>query len=462
MKSKVRICALACSCFVLMGAITGCSSAQTSNPVSQGSESKQAETTKITVAYQVNGNIDPIGTWLKKLITEYKTKAPGVEIVPAPITADENTYYTKLDLEMKTASTCPDIVEEDTFLINSDAAAGYLEPIDDRVSGWSEWSSFITNVKQGVTGQDKKIYGVPFNTDSRGIWYNKAIFQQSGLPAEWNPKNWNDILDACKAIKAKFPDVTPFFMYNGKATGEATTMQAYEMLLYGTGERLLDDSGKWIVKSPGILSTLNFIDSIYKNGYGAKASLITNAQSGGLVAQQMLPKGQLAMDLDGNWVSSNWLDGAVASWADFQKTMGFVAMPTQNGQDPKSITLSGGWAWSITKNSKNKDAAFDFIKEMTSESNMKDLAIAQGDLATRTDVANDPEYSATPFYKQASDFLEAAQFRPANTQYPTVSTAIQTMVESVATSTATPEEAMSNYANDVKRIVGEENVVTIQ
>ena len=43
----------------------------------------------------------------------------------------------------------------------------------------------------------------------------------------------------------------------GKATGEATSMQTYEMLLYGTGERLYDDaSGKWITKSQGILDAL--------------------------------------------------------------------------------------------------------------------------------------------------------------------------------------------------------------
>lgn len=35
----------------------------------------------------------------------------------------------------------------------------------------------------------------------------------------------------------------PFWCNSGVATGEATSMQTYEMLLYGTGEKLLVVSG---------------------------------------------------------------------------------------------------------------------------------------------------------------------------------------------------------------------------
>lgn len=155
-------------------------------------------------------------------------------------------------LALKSKDTAPDIVTEDTFILNSDASAGYLEPLDDKLAGWEDWGngSFIEAMKKGVTASDGKVYGVPYNTDSRGLWYNKDIFKQAGLPEDWQPKNWEEVLNAARTIKEKAPDVVPIWMNMGKATGEATSMQTYEMLLYGTGERLYDDaSSKWITKA---------------------------------------------------------------------------------------------------------------------------------------------------------------------------------------------------------------------
>ena len=54
-------------------------------------------------------------------------------------------------------------------------------------------------------------------------------------------------------------------------------------------------------------------------------------------------------------------------------------------------------------------------------------------------------------------FLESADFRPQNDKYSTVTTSIQTMVESVVSGTS-PEDAMTQYATDVARAVGDDNV----
>ncbi len=77
-------------------------------------------------------------------------------------------------------------------------------------------------------------------------------------------------------------------------------MQTYEMLLYGTGERLLSDDDKWIVKSQGILDSLNFLQDIYTNGYGPDLSLVLNGQASNTSAREYLPEGKLAISLDGS------------------------------------------------------------------------------------------------------------------------------------------------------------------
>lgn len=87
-------------------------------------------------------------------------------------------------------------------------------------------------MKEVVT-TDGKVYGIPYCTDTRGLWYNREILTTAGVIAEgedWQPKTWDDILDACAKIKDKCPDVVPFWCNSGVATGEATSMQTYEMI----------------------------------------------------------------------------------------------------------------------------------------------------------------------------------------------------------------------------------------
>lgn len=425
---------------------------------------KGSTTTKkiITITYRDDG-IGEEGVfykWIKELSASYPNK--DVEIKPTPIQASEGDYFAKIALALKSKDTAPDIVTEDTFILNSDASAGFLEPLDERLKAWEDWTngSFIEAMKKGVTASDGKVYGVPYNTDSRGLWYNKEIFKQAGLPEDWQPKSWDDVLNTARTIKERAAqDIVPIWMNMGKATGEATSMQTYEMLLYGTGDRLYDDaSGKWIIKSQGILDALSFIERVNKEKLGPPLSKVLNGQAGNTSAREYLPKGKLAISLDGSWISGNYFENGAAPWPEYKDVLGFAPMPTSKGQEPGSITLAGGWALSVPSNAQHKDEAFDFITYALNKENTQKLVIASGNITVRADVAKDPEYTKMPFNEIATEYLKNAEFRPAQDKYPEVSTQIQTMVESVATGTS-PADAMKKYAQDVTRIAGNDQVM---
>lgn len=472
MANSKRIFYLLTSIVLCSTLAIGCSNNATNAPSSEptsgntgngdangGSSGTEKKTITITYRDDGIGEQGVLYKWITEIAASYPNK--NVEIKPTPIQASEGDYFAKIALALKSEDTAPDIVTEDTFMLNSDASAGYLEPLDERLKGWEDWSngSFIEAMKKGVTASDGKVYGVPYNTDSRGLWYNKTIFKQVGLPEDWQPKNWDEVLDAARTVKEKAPDIVPIWMNMGKATGEATSMQTYEMLLYGTGERLYDDaSSKWIIKSQGILDALGFIETVNKEGLGPPLSKVLNGQAGNTSAREYLPQGKLAISLDGSWITGNYLENGAAPWPEYKDVLGFAPMPTSEGQAPGSITLAGGWALSIPSNAKNKDEAWEFIKYALGKENTKKLIIAAGNITVRADVAKDPEYTAMPFNGIATEYLNNAEFRPAQDKYPEVSTQIQTMVESVATGTS-PADAMNKYALDVTRIAGEENVV---
>ena len=439
----------------------GASAASTSASQDAGTTDNNASSNKVvlTVTYRETGDMEKsaLYRWLTAAYESYDKK-DSIELNIAPITASEGDYFAKIALALQSADTAPDIVTEDTFQLATDVSAGYLTKLDDMLANYSDWNngSYYESLKEVVT-TDSGTYGIPYSTDTRGLWYNKELFKEAGLPEDWQPENWADILAACKTIKEKLPDVVPFWCNSGVATGEGTSMQTYEMLLYGTGERLLDeDTGKWIIASQGILDSLNFLNDIYSNGYGPSLSKVLNGQAGNTATQEYLPQGKLAILLDGYWITGNYLEEGASPWPEYSEVLGFAAMPMQYGQG--TVTLSGGWAWSIPEKAKSKEEAFDFITHLMETEIYTTSIINQGNISTRTDVTSKGAYSERPFMEIATEFLDGASFRPKDEKYSEVSTHIQAMVEAVVSGTS-PEDAMETYAADVTRVVGEDNVI---
>ena len=437
---------------------TGTESASNSATSTESASSGDKTTITMTWRDEGTGEQNPLYQWFQDAYESYPDK-DKIQLDYQYITASEGDYFAKVALALQSKDTAPDIVCEDTFYLPSDVAAGNLTNLDDYVGDWEDWNngSFYENVKSGVTAQGS-VYAVPYTADSRGIWYNKDVFAEAGLPTDWQPTNWQDILDACKTIKEKCPDVTTFWCNAGVVSGEATSMQTYEELLYGTGEEVYED-GKWVTSSDNILKSLDFVNQLFSNEY-ATADLIYDTEASNNVVNNYLPEGKVAMVLNGYWITGNYKESGSAPWADYADKLGFAEMPTSEGQDPGAITMSGGWTLAIPELSDQKDAAWDFIKYCMSKEQYLNAVQLQGVLSTRSDVAEDANYASQPFVQTATKFLEGAYYRPQNGQYTTVTTYIQSMVENVASGSMSPEDAMAQYKSDVENAVGEDACVT--
>ena len=427
------------------------------------SQSGDSDSSATKVAYQQWGS----GTVMKDSLTgvksAYESANPGKTMELVPIVASENDYYTKLQLMMRSPRTSPDVVYEDTFLINSDITAGYLQPLDSFLGNWEEWNQFQDVAKGAAKAADGKTYGVPDGTDTRALWYNKDLFTQAGLSADWNPAGWDDVLAACRELKGKLPNVTPINIYAGKAAGEASSMQGFEMIFYGTGTTLYDpDQDKWNVGSPEFRDALTFLKTVYDEGLAPDPSIALDAQVSTRVQEEFLPGGTLAVNLDGSWVSSTWLETGGAPWPEWNDTMGQAPMPTRDGSDGGSISMSGGWTWAMTKNAANADDAWKVISTLTSFENNLRYNINAAAVAVRKDVATDPEYTGSnPTLEFFSGLVPVTQYRPQNTDYPRVSSEIQVAMEAVVTGQASVEEAANAYDDAVKGIVGEDRTATL-
>jgi len=415
----------------------------------------------ITVAFQQFGPPPyPEQDWWNKVKQRVEAANPNIKVKLEPIIADEGSYYTKLDLMMRSASTAPDLVREDSFLVSSDVTAGYLAPLDKYLSTWPEYSQQWFPSMQKITTFNGHNYGVMDGTDVRLVWYNKDLFQKAGLPTTWQPKNWADILSAAHTIKAKVPGVIPLNLFSGVPMDEASSMQGFEMLLYGTKNPLYNYSTqKWVAPSPGLLDALNFVKQVYNpsNLLGPTNDIALSTQAANTIEQQLIPQGKLGIDIDGSWVSSIWYSTGQAPWPQWQQTMGVAKMPTEFGQAPNYVTLSGGWAYSMTARSAHPEQAFQVLKTAFSKDLLGSYDVQDGQVAPRQDIVDVPAYHNTPLNPFYTSLVAFTQFRPGFPAYPKISLQIDSAMQHVM-SGQSPSDAMSTFSQSVTGIAGPSSV----
>lgn len=427
-------------------ALTACGSGSGSDP----------DTVKISFKQSTDNSIKVMDTYLADIKKQFEKANPGKKVELVPIKAPDSEYYVKLQQMLRSPKTAPDLVYEDTFLINSDITSGYLKPLDPYLDKWQDWGRFIDTAKAAAKAQDGKTYGVPDGTDTRGLWFDKDIFKKAGLPGDWQPKTWDDVLAAARTIKEKVPGVTPLNVYTGKPAGEAATMQGFEMLLYGTGDGTTDPlydtaTKKWIAGSQGFKDALTFVETVYKEKLGLDVADALDPNIQTRIRGELLPKGKLGIDLDGSWLPQDWLKGSGHEWPQWSQKLGLAYMPTQHGQAPGKVSMSGGWTWSIPAKAHNPDLAFKFIETMQTKANAQKWYVANSGIAVREDVAADPAYvKAQPGIKFFTDLVASTHYRPAYPAYPKVSTAIQEAMEGVTTGDSSVGKAASGYDEELK------------
>ncbi|MFJ8927194.1 ABC transporter substrate-binding protein [Streptomyces sp. NPDC102340] len=421
-----------------------------------GGSGSDSDTIKVSFKQSTDNKVKVMDDYLAAMKKKFEKAHPGKKVEFVPIKAPDAEYYTKLQQMLRSPRTAPDLVYEDTFLINSDIASGYLKPLDSYLGKWSDWGQFIGTAKTAAKARDGKTYGVPDGTDTRGLWYDKAILKKAGIEVPWQPKNWDEVLDAARTIKQKVPGVTPLNVYTGKPAGEASTMQGFQMLLYGTGAGSADPlydktTGKWVTGSKAFKDSLKFVETVSKEKLGPEVSDSLDPNFPTQVRGELLPEGKLGINLDGSWLPQDWIKGSGHEWPEWSQKLGLAHMPTQEGQAPGKVSMSGGWTWAIPAKSANPDLAFDFIKTMQTKENAKRWYIANSGIAVRKDVAADPAYvKAQPGIKFFTDLVASTHYRPAYPAYPKVSTAIQEAMESVTTGDASVDKAASTYDEQVK------------
>jgi multiple sugar transport system substrate-binding protein len=415
----------------------------------------------LKVVYQKTDSFTALETMFQSAKEEFEAANQGVTVELQPIQANDDDYGTKLALALRSPSTAPDIFYEDTFKVRSDVDAGYLLKLDSHLEGWEDWDRFDDGAKAAGRADDGGTYAVPLGTDTRAIWYNKKVLEAAGVSVPWEPRSWQDILDTARKIKANDPSVIPFNMYAGKGTGEGTVMQGFYELLYGAGSTLYDEgSRKWVVGSAGFTDSLAFLKTLYDEGLAVTPAEALDANVWKKVFGEWFPNAKLGATVEGSYAPSFWQEGGTYAWPGYEQDMGVAPFPTRDGNAPGAVSMSGGWTLAVGAGTKEPDLAFNFLKTALNRKNALAFTMDSSQIAVRSDVSGDAGYqAANPFVKDVSELVAVTRYRPATSDYPRISAAVQEATEAVITGTRSPEQAAADYDAAVADIVGGDNTL---
>lgn len=403
---------------------------------------------------------DWVTNWvIPKFIEDQKAKGRTAHVKFQPSGAGDEDYKSKIALDLKTGSGA-DIYAIDGIWVGEFADAGYIKPLEelagkDKVDAWEGWAQIPASVQNNMSYNGKR-YGIPAGTDGRVVYFNKKLFAQAGLPADWQPKSWDDILTTGQTLKAKLPGVTPIQLNGGTAMGEATTMQGVLPLLVGAGQQIWTD-GKWQGNTAALRDALGVYQKIYGGGLGDP--VLQQDAKGRDKSFQAFAAGKVAMLFESDYFWRGVVEPTkgIAKMADRDQTVGWALIPAMKpgtgirGQD--FVSMSGGGGNVLNPATKYPRQAWDLLQFMNSKDATVALLGGAARITQRQDVNNEVLATDPMLSFIAQKVLPLTAFRPGLAVYPRVSLALQQATLDVVTGKS-PAEAATAYQRAIEPVVG--------
>ncbi|MFF0247381.1 extracellular solute-binding protein [Streptosporangium sandarakinum] len=433
-----------------------------------GSPSDGGVTLTITANAISGGKNSVSADWIKNWVIprfEAAQKQAGrdVRVLFQPNGVDDEQYKTKVALDLK-SRTGADVIDLDGIWVGEFAQAGYIKPLGEvggaAVDSWDGWRQ-IPEAVQGLGVFEGKRYGVPQGTDGRILYYNKSLFAKAGLPEKWQPRSWQEILDAGTALR-RLPGVTPIQINAGTAMGEATSMQGALPLLAGTGTEIYAN-GKWTGASQGVKDVLDLYRRIYAGGLGDPR--LQQEAKGRDKSFAEFAAGKIGILAEGDYFWRSVIDpkAGVAPMADRDKVVGYAKIPARTpgagirGQD--FVSMSGGAVRVLNPFSRHPRQAWELLAFLHSAEAVKAELAGAVRVTSRSDV-NDEVLAGDPLLSFVSrEILPITAYRPGLALYPQVSAALQEATADVVSGRSV-EEAATAYRTKLERLSGNPANVT--
>jgi ABC-type glycerol-3-phosphate transport system substrate-binding protein len=169
--------------------------------------------------------VSATGAAQARVLLEFKKQHPHIEILPAVGLNIEGLSDEIGPLMMVAGGIAPDVMSVNFRKIDSYVRQGILLPLDSFICeqeqatpGWRE-ARILPQIQDVVTRPDhrgeKHIYALPTRYSLMGLYYNRQLFRQAGLPQR-APKNWGELVEFAQKIQALDPRNRGLFLSDGQ------------------------------------------------------------------------------------------------------------------------------------------------------------------------------------------------------------------------------------------------------
>jgi multiple sugar transport system substrate-binding protein len=351
------------------------------------------------------------GDLLSTLATAFMTANPGVKVSVTPVSWADAVAKLQTAIAGKTT---PDVSQMGTDMMGQFGATGAFEPVPSDIDPSKFFkSAWDTNIVDGVAS------GVPWYVETRLLYYRTDIATKAGITSA--PATWDDLKAMAKAMKAQ----------GGSKWGISLgtkNWQEYFPFLWSNGGDVVDASGKAALNSPQAVEALTFYDSFFKEG------LTPKSVPEGFAIEAAFVKGDNPMFFSGPWHLGLV---AKAGGASFAGKWAIAPMTKKTS----STSFLGGSNMVVYKNSKNKDAAWAFVKFLSDPKTQALWYTTATDLPAVQAGWDDATVKADPNVAMFGAQLKDTKAQPVSATWSELSTAINDILEKMTTGGIEPQAA---------------------
>lgn len=255
-------------------------------------------------------------------------------------------YWTKLEASA-TSDTMPDVfwMHSQSFLryANNDL----LMDLTDKVKGDVDLNNFPKDLVE-LYSKGGKLYAVPKDYDTIGLWYNKTLFDQKGIPYPDESWDWNKLVEV--AQKLNDPDKG---VYGIVAPPDQQSFY-YNFVFQNGGEILNKDKTKSGYAEEATQQAVQ-----YAVDFSQKYKVSPTVQQlADMSREQYFESGKAAMGLFGSWMLGDFKENEYVA-----KNCDVTVLP----KGKKQATIYNGLGNAVAAKTKHPEEALKFVKFLGGE-----------------------------------------------------------------------------------------------
>ena len=362
-----------------------------------------------------------------------------VRVKYSPRSNSATGYETEL-IAMMNQGTLPDIITFDAPNTWSYASSGILEDITDLISEGTQ-NDFFEISKNTYEG---KLYGLPIQESSAGIYYNKKIFRDAGLLNRVENMTADNAwtIAEFESICAELKDdcALPIDLQLYMANDETATYLLYPFILAQGGSFLSEDG----MTATGYLDSAATIAAFQKiRNWAGSGYTSYDASDVGFYT------GQYAM-----YLSSGWSIPEIRNQYTQQLGEDWGILPYPKGTRAASAT--GSWSFGMTTQCASREETAIVLEWLVSTDSSVSITDATGMIPARKSAIEQKNYTAgSPEYLLYDQLNKTGTVRPGTIAYPEFSSAFRGIVNGlrndsnassiVSTQTTTLQNNLDRY-----------------